>query len=139
MFQNPGNDKIKELLLTAKTIAVVGISDDPSKPSFQVSEYMQSKGYEIIPVNPRLTSVLGKEAHKSLQEIQEPVDIVDVFRRSEGIPEVVDQVLAMKHKPKAVWIQLGIVNDEQCKRIEEAGIMAIQDACIKIEHHQLLT
>ena len=138
MFQNPSSAQIKELLERAKTIAVVGISDDPSRPSNQVSEYIQSQGYEIIPVNPKLSSVLGRKAYTSLEEIEEPVDIVNIFRRSEGIPEVVDHVLEMKHKPQAVWIQLGIVNDEQCRRIEEAGIMAIQDACIKIEHYQLL-
>jgi predicted CoA-binding protein len=139
MFQNPSNEQIKELLQNAKTIAVVGISDNPSRPSNQVSEYIQAQGYEIIPVNPKLSSILGRKAYASLEEIKEPVDIVDVFRRSEGIPEVVDHVLSMKHKPKAVWIQLGIVNDEQCRRIEDAGIMAIQDACIKIEHYKLLT
>ncbi|WP_018131957.1 CoA-binding protein [Effusibacillus pohliae] len=138
MHKNPDDQKLAELLRQSKTIAVVGLSDDPAKASNQVAQYLQSQGYEIVPVNPNATTVLGRKAHASLLDVEEPVDIVDVFRRSEQIPEVVDQVLQMRQKPKAVWIQLGIVNNEQCKRIEEAGIMAIQDSCIKVEHNRLL-
>lgn len=138
MQQNPNDQKLVELLRESKTISIVGLSDDPARPSNEVAQYLQSQGYEIIPINPKVKSVLGREVHPSLLEVEEPVDIVDVFRRSEQIPEVVDQVLQMKHKPKAVWLQLGIVNDEQFKRIQDAGIMAIQDACMKIEHRRLL-
>lgn len=138
MFENPDDQRIADLLRETKNIAVVGISDDPSRASNEVSQYLQSQGYEIVPINPKIKNVLGRNAHASLLDVEGPVDIVDVFRRSEQVSEVVDQVLQMQQKPKAVWIQLGIVNDEQCKRIEEAGIMAIQDACIKVEHRRLL-
>lgn len=138
MYQNPDDQKLVELLRESKNIAVVGLSDDPSRPSNEVAQYLQSQGYEIMPINPKVTTVLGRKAHPSLLEVEGHIDIVDVFRRSEQIPEVVDQVLQMKQKPTAVWLQLGIVNDEQCKRIEEAGIMAIQDVCMKIEHRRLL-
>ncbi|MFC4767320.1 CoA-binding protein [Effusibacillus consociatus] len=138
MHVNPDDQKIAELLRESKNIAVFGLSDDPSKASNQVAQYLQSQGYEIVPINPKATSILGRKAHPTLLDVEGPIDIVDVFRRSEQIPEVVDQVLQMQHKPKAVWIQLGIVNDEQCRRIEEAGIMAIQDSCLKVEHYRLL-
>ncbi|GAX91829.1 CoA-binding protein [Effusibacillus lacus] len=138
MHRNPSDQTLAELLRETRTIAVFGLSDDPAKASNEVAQYLQSQGYEIIPVNPKLTSVLGRKSYPTLMDVEGTVDIVDVFRRSEHVPEVVDQVMQMKEKPKAVWIQLGIVNDEQCKRIEEAGITAIQDACIKIEHYRLL-
>lgn len=138
MHKNPNDQLISELLRESKTIAVFGLSDDPGKASNQVAQYLQSQGYEIVPINPKLTTVLGRKAYPTLLDVEGPVDIVDVFRRSEQVPEVVDQVMQMNQKPKAVWIQLGIVNDEQCKRIEEAGMMAIQDACMKIEHRRLL-
>ncbi|BCJ85778.1 CoA-binding protein [Effusibacillus dendaii] len=138
MYQNPDDRVMRDLLREAKTIAVFGISDNPSRPSYEVAEYIQSQGYEVVPINPRLDSVLGRKAYPNLLELEGPVDIVDVFRRSEEIPQVVDQVLQMKQKPKAVWIQLGIVNDEQCERLQQAGITAIQDACLKVEHFRLL-
>lgn len=138
MYQNPDDQKMSQLLRESKTIAVFGLSDNPAKASNEVAQYLQSQGYEIVPINPTANSILGRKSHPSLLDVEGSIDIVDVFRRSEQIPEVVDQVLQMKHKPKAVWIQLGIVNDEQCRRIEEAGIMAIQDACIKVDHYRLL-
>lgn len=138
MYQNPDDQMFVKLLRESKNIAVVGLSDDPTRPSNEVAQYLQSQGYEIVPINPKVATVLGRKAHPSLLEVGGPIDIVDVFRRSEQIPEVVDQVLQMKEKPKAVWLQLGIVNDEQCQRIAEAGIMAIQNVCMKIEHRRLL-
>jgi len=138
MYSNPEDQQIAEMLRGAKTIAVFGLSNDPAKASYEVAQYLQSQGYEIVPVNPNLSTVLGRKAHPTLLDAEGPIDIVDVFRRSEHIPEVVDQVLQMRQKPKAVWIQLGIRNDEQCQRLAEAGILAIQDACLKVEHYRLL-
>lgn len=137
-MKNPSDDQIGDLLKRAKTIAVVGLSNNPEKASYGVSSYLQDQGYKIIPVNPGVSSVLGENAVASLLDIAEPVDIVDVFRRSEQVPEVAEQVLQMKQKPKAFWLQLGIINDEACEQVSKAGITAIQDACIKVEHRRIL-
>lgn len=137
-FENPSRDRIKQLLQQTKTIAVVGLSDKPDRTSYMVSEAMQAKGYRIIPVNPNAQTVLGEKSYASLVEIDEPVDIVNVFRRSEDTPPIARDTVAMKHKPKAFWLQQGIFNEEAAAIVQEAGIEAVMDRCIKVEDSILL-
>lgn len=136
MFQNPSDDKIKELLTQCKTIAVVGLSDKPHRDSFKVAQYLQNNGYRIIPVHPRVTEVLGERAYKTLAEIPDAVDMVNVFRKAEETPGVVQEAIPLK--PKVVWLQLGIHNEESAKLASEAGLDFVQDRCIKVEHARLL-
>ena len=125
-------DEIGDLLTKAKTIAVVGLSSDPMRPSFGVSEYMQRKGYRIIPVNPNESSVLGEKAYASLSEVPEKVDIVDVFRRPEFVPEIVEE--AIRLKLPALWLQEGVIHEPAAKRAREAGLTVVMDRCILKEH-----
>ncbi|KPL85478.1 CoA-binding protein [Herpetosiphon geysericola] len=126
---------IKQLLSNAKTIAVVGLSNKPDRASYGVAEYMQRAGYRIIPVNPVLTEpVLGEQPVASLRDINEPIDIVDIFRRAEDVPPVVEEAIAVG--AKAVWMQLGIVNQEAAAAAEAAGLEVVMDKCIKVEHMQ---
>ena len=126
------NDDIGRLLTNAKTIAVVGLSDSPLRPSHGVSAYMQSQGYRIIPVNPAIRGALGEKAVASLGEIKEKIDIVDVFRRSEFVPEVVDE--AIRLKVPAIWMQEGVVHEAAAEKARKAGIVVIMDRCILKEH-----
>ncbi|MBI2608421.1 MAG: CoA-binding protein [Deltaproteobacteria bacterium] len=126
------NKAIKELLSKAKTIAVVGLSPDPDKPSFEVARYLKEQGYKIVPVRPDEQEVLGEKAYASLKDIPFPVDIVDVFRRPEHMPVVVDEAIPLK--PKAIWMQLGIEHQEAARKASKAGIQVIEDRCILIEH-----
>jgi predicted CoA-binding protein len=137
-FENPSRDQIKELLQQTKTIAVVGLSDKPDRTSYMVSQAMQSKGYRIIPVNPNVDFVLGEKSYASLADIDEQVDIVNVFRRSEDTVPVAQETLRMKHKPKAFWLQQGIFNDQAASLVQAEGIQAIMDRCIKVEDSILL-
>ncbi|HZD94945.1 MAG TPA: CoA-binding protein [Candidatus Sulfotelmatobacter sp.] len=125
-------DKIGDLLKHSKTIAVVGLSDSPLRPSYGVSAYMQSHGYRIIPVNPAIKGALGEKAVPSLSEIQEKIDIVDVFRRSEFVPEVVDE--AIRLKVPAIWLQEGVIHEEAAEKARKAGIFVVMDLCILKEH-----
>ena len=128
---------IADLLKTAKTIAVVGLSPKRIRPSFGVSRYMQAQGYRIIPVNPGVagTEILGEKVYARLEDIPEPVDIVDVFRQSDAVPEVVEA--AIRIGAKAVWMQEGVVHEEAAKRAEAAGIFVVMDLCILQEHLKL--
>ena len=127
---------IPELLQEAKTIAVVGLSNKRMRPSYGVSEYMKRQGYRIIPVNPTETEVFGERAYASLDEVPEPVDIVNVFRRSEFVPPVVDA--AIRIGAKAVWLQEGIINEAAADKARAAGLEVIQDRCILKEHRRYL-
>jgi predicted CoA-binding protein len=130
----PLNDQeIAELLTQARTIAVVGASDRPDRPSYGVMKALQSHGYRVLPVNPQITGehVHGEFVWRELAQIGEPIDIVDIFRRPEAAGEAVDQ--AIFAGAKAVWMQLGVVNEEAAKRAEEAGLKVVMDRCIKIE------
>ncbi len=126
--------KITELLESAKTIAVVGLTDSAMRPSFGVSEYMQAQGYKIIPVNPNITEWLGHKAYASLLDVPEKVDIVDVFRRSEAVPEVVEQ--AIQIKAPAIWLQEGVTHEQAAQRAREAGMLVVMDLCILKEHRR---
>jgi predicted CoA-binding protein len=128
----PADDEIGKLLRSSKTIAVVGLSDSPLRPSHGVAAYMQSHGYRIIPVNPAINGALGEKAVASLSNIHEPIDIVDVFRRSEFVPDVVDE--AIRLKVPAIWMQEGVINDQAAEKARKAGIFVIMDRCILKEH-----
>jgi uncharacterized protein len=126
----------ENLLRSAKTIAVVGLSNRRSRPSYGVSEYMQSSGYRIIPVNPNETEVLGEKSWASLEEVPEHVDIVDIFRRPECVPEIVDA--AIRIGARGVWMQEGVVNDEAAGKARAAGLEVVMDRCILKEHRKML-
>jgi len=126
---------MRELLSTARVIAVVGLSSKKRRPSFGVSQYMQRAGYRIIPVNPNETEVLGEKAYPRLDAVPEKIDVVDIFRRSEFVPEIVD--LAIRIGAKAVWMQEGVVHDEAAAKARAAGLTVIVDRCILKEHQRL--
>jgi len=128
------SDRITELLKTAKTIAVVGLSDSPLRTSYGVSHYMLSQGYRILPVNPNISEWEGEKAYPSLLDLPEPekVDIVNVFRRSEFVPEVVEQVIRMK--APAIWMQEGVIHEAAAEKARQAGIFVVMDRCILKEH-----
>jgi uncharacterized protein len=125
-------DEIGELLKRTKTIAVVGLSDSPLRPSYGVSAYMQSQGYRIIPVNPEIKGALGEKAVAALSDVGEKIDIVDVFRRSEFVPDVVDEAIRMK--VPAIWLQEGVIHEEAAEKARKAGILVVMDKCILKEH-----
>jgi len=126
------SERIADLLRNSKTIAVVGLTDSPIRPSFGVSSYMQSQGYRIIPVNPNVTESLGEKAYASLLEVPEKIDIVNIFRRPEAVPEVVDQAIQLK--VPAIWMQEGVVNEAAAEKARAAGIFVVMDRCILKEH-----
>jgi predicted CoA-binding protein len=125
----------QNLLRTCKTIAVVGLSGSRWRPSYGVSEYMQASGYRIIPVNPKETEVLGEKAWPTLDDVPEPVDLVNVFRQPEYVPEIVEA--AIRIGAKGVWMQEGVIHDEAARRAREAGLEVVMDRCILKEHRKL--
>jgi predicted CoA-binding protein len=124
-----------DILRNARTIAVVGLSGRRFRPSYGVSEYMQSAGYRIIPVNPNESEVLGEKAYPTLDEVPEPVDIVDIFRRSEFVPEIVDA--AIRIGAKVIWMQEGVEHPDAAKKAQDAGLTVVMDRCILKEHRKL--
>ncbi|GIP39762.1 CoA-binding protein [Paenibacillus sp. J31TS4] len=130
-FENPTREEIKKLLEGAGNIAVVGLSDNPERTSHMVAQAMQARGYRIIPVNPNAEEILGERCYPSLSAIPEPVDIVNVFRRSEHTPPVAEE--AVKIGAKVLWLQLGIASDEAARIAQEGGLTVIMDRCIKVE------
>jgi predicted CoA-binding protein len=126
---------IAELLKSSRTIAVVGISSKRFRPSYGVAEYMQRNGYRIIPVNPRETTVLGEKCYANLGEVAERVDIVDIFRRAEFVPEIVDAAIRMG--ARAVWMQEGVVHEEAAGKAAAAGLTVVMDRCILKDHRTL--
>ena len=134
--ENLSNDAIKTLLQNSKTVAVVGLSNKPHRESYGVGKYLVANGYEIFPVHPNITEWEGKTVYKSLADIPQKIDIVDLFRRSEAIDEMVEEIIAAK--PKTVWLQLGIVNNEAAKKFRAAGLLVVQNKCMKIEHFTLV-
>ena len=130
-----GISTIADALKQPKNIAVVGLSNSPLRPSHGVAAYMQTHGYRIIPVNPAIDSVLGEKAYKSLAEVPGKIDIVDIFRRSEFVPEVVDE--AIKLRVPVIWMQEGVVHEAAAEKARKAGIFVVMDRCILKEHHKL--
>ncbi len=125
-------DPIEKVLKESKTIAIVGASDNPKRASYEVAEYLQSQGFKIIPVNPMLKELFGEKAFPDLLSIPEPVDVVDVFRNPEVVPEIVEQAIAKK--AKAVWMQPGAENMLAAERATEAGLQVIMGVCMMREH-----
>jgi predicted CoA-binding protein len=125
-------DPIAEILKHAKNIAVVGLSNSPLRPSHGVAAYLQTVGYHIIPVNPRIEEALGEEAYPSLLDVPMKIDIVDIFRRSDKVAEVVDQAIQLK--VPAIWMQEGVIDEQAAEKAREAGIFVVMDQCILQEH-----
>ncbi len=128
-------DRAMELMRDARTIAVVGVSANPERDSHEVAKYLFDEGYTVYLVNPNEQEVLGRKVYDRVQDLPEPVDIVDVFRRSEHVPPVVDDAIAAG--AKAVWMQLGIVHEEAAERARAAGLEVVMDRCTKVEHMRL--
>jgi predicted CoA-binding protein len=128
------SDQITELLQRAKTIAVVGLSESPLRPSHGVAAYMQAHGYRIIPVNPDIESALGEKAYPSLRDVPERIDVVDIFRRSENVPPIVDEAIELK--VPAIWMQETVVNEKAAAKARKAGIFVVMDRCILKEHRK---
>ena len=128
----PSVDPIFDILTKYKKIAVVGLSSNPTRPSYGVTEYMQASGYQIIPVNPNETDVLGEPSYASLDEVPQKIEIVDIFRRAEEVPPVVDA--AIRAGAKVIWMQQGIANEPAAEKARAAGLTVVMDACILIEH-----
>jgi uncharacterized protein len=132
---NPPSGEIQEILRQAKTIAVVGLSDNPSRDSNQVSAYMKSHGYRIVPVNPAVGEALGEKSYPDLASIPFPVDIVDIFRKVEAIPGIVDDAVGIG--AKVVWMQSGLAHNASAARARAAGLKVVQSKCIKVEHMRM--
>ncbi len=136
-IENPSDNEIKEILEKNKTIAVIGMSSNPDKDAQRIPKFLKSKGYRIIPVNPTATEILGEKSYKKLSDIPSDVkiDIVDVFRPSEDVPNYVADVL--ERRPKVFWLQLGIENVEAEEKVASAGIKVVFDRCLKAEYNRL--
>jgi uncharacterized protein len=136
---NHSLEDVKSILETSHRIAVIGVSASPEKPAHYVPEYMLENGYEIVPVNASLANqeLFGQTVRSSLSEIDGAVDMVDMFRRSEHLDGHLEDILAMNPRPKYVWLQLGIRNDEFAAQLEAVGIEVIQDRCLMADHHNL--
>ncbi|MDE3157361.1 MAG: CoA-binding protein [Acidobacteriota bacterium] len=126
---------ISEILHSARTIAVVGLSNKRFRPSYGVSEYLKRVGYRVIPVNPLEDEVLGEKSYPDLDSVPVPVDVVDIFRRSEFVPEIVEA--AIRNGAKAIWMQEGVIHEQAARRAEAAGLTVVMDHCILKEHRRL--
>ena len=129
---NPSNEDLRQLLTSASTIAVVGASSNPDKPSHGIMRKLQKVGYKVIPVNPHEAEVLGERAYAALADIPEKIDIVDVFRRADETPAIADEAVAIG--AKALWLQIGISNEDAAARATAGGLMVVMDACIGVTH-----
>ncbi len=140
MPTEPNDADLRELLASAKTIAVVGASPNPARPVYGVMAYLIRAGYQVIPINPGHDGheILGQRVYARLADVPEPVDIVDIFRRQSALAGVVEEVLALRPLPKLVWMQLGLRDDAAAGRALTAGVAVVMDRCIKVEHARLL-
>lgn len=148
-FENPGDDALRALLKSVRTIAVVGLSPQSARPSYRVAQAMQRYGYRIVPVRPLVDEVLGEKAYASLADIPFPVDLVDVFRAAEHVPAIVEQCLALHsmqrpsstlhHLPAAIWIQEGIVHEAAARAAQAGGMTVVMDRCLLKEYVRLKT
>ena len=132
---NPPSEEVKAILENSRTVAVVGISPKAERDSHRVARYLKEQGYRIVPVNPGQKEILGETCYPDLKAIPFPVDIVDVFRRPEAVPPIVDDAIAMG--AKVVWMQLGITHNESAKKARESGLSVVMNKCTKIEHMHL--
>ena len=133
--KNASREDIRRMLGAAKTIAVVGLSDDPGRDSHRIAAYLQGAGYRVVPVNPNLREVLGEKAYPDLASVPVPVDIVDIFRRADAIPAIVDAAIAIH--AKAVWMQLGLAHNASAEKARAAGLDVVMSKCIMVEHRHL--
>lgn len=127
---------MKDILSSAKTIASVGLSSNPAKESFGIAAYLKAQGYRVIPVNPTTAEVFGEKSYPDLESVPEKIDVVQVFRKPEDVPPVVDS--AIKVGAKAVWMQEGIVNEEAAEKARAAGLQVVMDACMRVSHRRLI-
>jgi predicted CoA-binding protein len=134
-LQNATPDEVRAIFATAKTIAVVGLSDKPDRDSYRVAAYLQQRGYRIVPINPNLSEVLGEKVYGSLRDVREPVDIVDIFRKPQTVPGLVEEAIAIG--AKAVWMQNGIVHNAAADKARAAGLKVVMSRCIMVEHRRL--
>lgn len=136
MFQNPDDASLVQLFRRVQRIAVVGLSPDPSRPSYEVAQNLLNWGYTVLPVRPDAQPVLGQTAYPSLSAVPGPVDLVDIFRKAEDLGPIIDEAIALKLP--ALWIQLGIVNEAAAQRARDAGLLVLMDRCIKLEYLRLM-
>jgi len=134
-MNNEHDQKMRDILTSTNTIASVGLSSNQEKESFWIVLYLKEQGYRIIPVNPTQTEIMGEKCYPSLSDIPDKVDVVQVFRKPEDVPPVVDE--AIKIGAKVVWMQEGIVNNEAAQKAEEAGLQVVMDACMRAAHRRL--
>ena len=127
---------MKDILVSAKTIASVGLSSNPEKESYWIVKYLQDQGYRVIPVNPTAEEILGEKAYPDLESVPEAIDVVQVFRKSEDVPPVVES--AIRAGAKVVWMQEGIVNQDAAGKAREAGLQVVMDACMRVTHRRLI-
>lgn len=137
MFCNPEDDVLRKLLTKSHTIAVVGLSNKPERDSYRVARYLREQGYKIIPVNPLIQEAIGERAYPDLSSIPHPVDIVNIFRRSEEVPGIVESVYKF-NPPPAIWMQLGVVHEEAAREAKGRGLMVVMDRCLMVEYRRLL-
>jgi predicted CoA-binding protein len=129
---NPEDTEIKAILEKNQTIAVVGLSTDPDKDSHRVAKYLQERGYRIVPVNPKCDQILGQQCYPRLSDIPFPVDVVDIFRKIDAIPGIVEEAIGIG--ARVVWMQLGLAENTSARQAQEAGLQVVMNKCIKIEH-----
>ena len=130
------DQELKEILLSTKTIASVGLSSNPGKESYSIASYLKEQGYRIIPVNPTVSEVLGEKSYPDLESVPEKIDVVQIFRRPEDVPPIVDS--AIKVGAKVVWMQEGIVHEGAAQKAREAGLQVVMDACMRVNHRRLI-
>ena len=135
-FANPDEDAIRSLLEQVKRVVVVGLSPKPFRDSNRIARYLQEQGYEVVPVYPREDEILGGKVYRRVQDVPGPIDLVNVFRRSEDLPEVFDDVLASD--AAAVWTQLACVDEDGARRARDAGLTVVMNRCIMVDHRHLL-
>ncbi len=128
-------DPIDRVLTESKTVAIVGLSAKPEMDSYKVGKYLQDHGYEVLPINPSANEIMGKKAYASLRDLPAPPDVVDVFRRADFVPEIVEDAIAVG--AKTVWLQLGIINEAAAERARQAGLVVVMDKCMKQEHQRM--
>lgn len=132
--ENASSEEIRQLLQSTRTIAVVGLSDKPERDSYHVADYMQQHGYRIIPVNPAVSQVLGERSYPRLEDVPDKIDLVDIFRKPEAVPEIVASAIAVG--AKAVWMQLGIIHNAAADQARAAGLRVVMNKCLLIEHRR---
>jgi predicted CoA-binding protein len=135
-FENPGDGAIRDLLEGVRRVVVVGLSPKPHRDSHRIGSYLQGQGYEVIPVYPREDEILGQKVYRRVQDVPDPIDFVDVFRRSEDLPAVFDDLLASR--ATAVWTQLGCVDEDGARRARDAGLTVVMNRCVMVDHARLL-